>query len=42
MYIAVFSLGFGPIPWAMNAELFPIEAKAKATPLITAYVHINI
>ena len=36
VYIAAFSLGFGPLPWAMNAELFPVEAKVKATPLITA------
>ena len=27
VYVAAFSIGFGPLPWAMNAELFPQEAK---------------
>ena len=35
MYIASFSLGFGPLPWAVNAEMFPQEAKDKGSSLIT-------
>lgn len=27
VYILGFSVGYGPIPWAMNAELFPKEAQ---------------
>ena len=27
VYILGFSIGYGPIPWAMNAELFPKEAQ---------------
>ena len=26
-FIAAFSIGFGPLPWVMNSELFPKEAK---------------
>ena len=26
-FIAAFSIGFGPLPWVMNSELFSIEAK---------------
>ena len=29
--MAMFSLGFGPIPWTINAELFSSEAKALAS-----------
>ena len=35
VYIAAFSLGFGPLPWAMNAEMFPQEAKEKGSQLMT-------
>lgn len=31
LYIIVFSLGFGPVPWLMLSELFPPEVKAAAT-----------
>ena len=27
LYIFGFAIGYGPIPWAMNAELFPKEAQ---------------
>ena len=27
LYMLFFSLGFGPIPWAMNGEIFSPEAK---------------
>ncbi len=30
-YIDAFSIGFGSLPWAMNPELFPQEAKDKGT-----------
>ena len=35
VYVSAFSLGFGPLPWAMNAELFPQEAKEKGSALMT-------
>ena len=35
VYIAAFSIGFGPLPWAMNAEMFPQEAKEKGSTLMT-------
>ncbi len=31
LYILFFSLGFGPIPWAMNGEIFSPEAKGPAS-----------
>ena len=30
-FIASFSIGFGPLPWVMNTELFPKEAKNLAS-----------
>ena len=35
VYVAAFSIGFGPLPWAMNAELFPQEAKEKGSAIMT-------
>lgn len=35
VYVAAFSIGFGPLPWAVNAEMFPQEAKDKGSSLIT-------
>ena len=29
VYVMAFSLGFGPIPWIMNAELFSREAQVS-------------
>jgi hypothetical protein len=29
MYVAAFAIGFGPIPWVMNVELFPREARVS-------------
>jgi hypothetical protein len=29
MYVAAFAIGFGPIPWVMNVELFPKEARVS-------------
>lgn len=31
LFIALFSLGFGPIPWVSSSELFPNEIKANAS-----------
>ena len=30
-FTAGFSIGFGPLPWVLNSELFPKEAKALAS-----------
>ena len=44
VFIASFSIGFGPLPWLLNPELFPREAKALASSLgmlkISAYKNI--
>jgi len=29
IFIVVFSIGFGPIPWMMMGEIFPIQIKGK-------------
>ena len=34
IYAPGFSLGLGPLPWAVNAEMFPQEAKEKGSLLI--------
>ena len=31
VFTASFSIGFGPLAWVMNSELFPREAKALAS-----------
>lgn len=33
MFIAMFSIGFGPVPWLMVGELFANNVKAYASPL---------
>ena len=37
VYIVGFSVGYGPIPWAMNAEIFPKEAQAPMASLATLF-----
>lgn len=36
LYITVFSLGFGPIPWMMIGELFPSKIKGLASSISAA------
>ena len=36
LFIAGFSIGFGPVPWMMNGELFSSEAKSVGASLATA------
>ena len=38
IYAPGFSLGLGPLPWAVNAEMFPQEAKEKGSLLIAMWV----
>ena len=35
IFTAGFSIGFGPLPWVLNSELFPREAKAMASSIGT-------
>ena len=35
VYSSAFSLGLGPLPRAMNAEMFPQEAKVTGSSLMT-------
>ena len=37
VFIAAFSLGFGPIPWILNVELIPPEARAISSSLCTTF-----
>lgn len=37
VYVGAFSVGFGPLPWAVNAEMFPQEAKDAGSSLITLF-----
>ena len=36
VYVAFFSLGWGPLPWLITAELLPVRAKSLAGGLATA------
>lgn len=40
MYLAAFSPGVGPVPWAVNSEIYPLEVRGLATgeAIITNYV----
>lgn len=35
IYIAGFSVGWGPLPWLLMSELFPIKTRAIATSIVT-------
>ncbi|KOB78385.1 putative sugar transporter, partial [Operophtera brumata] len=37
LFIVTYCWGLGPLPWAVMGELFPIEVKALASPIATAY-----
>ena len=36
-FIAMFSLGWGPIPWLLMSELFPMKTRAVATGTVTCF-----
>ena len=36
-YKFFFSIGYGPLPWMMNGEFFPLEAKGAASTLVTTF-----
>jgi hypothetical protein len=33
--MTAYSIGFGPLPWTVNAEIFAPEAKEKASSFIS-------
>ena len=35
LFIAAFSIGWGPLPWLMMSELFPIKTRGVATSIVT-------
>jgi len=37
LFITAFSVGFGPIPWILNVELIPTEARALSSSLATSF-----
>ena len=37
LFVFVFSVGFGPVPWVMNVELMPPESMAAAASLCTSF-----
>ncbi|XP_047525558.1 facilitated trehalose transporter Tret1 isoform X1 [Pieris napi] len=37
VFIVTYCWGLGPLPWAVMSELFPIEVKAAASPIATAF-----
>merc|ERR1712241_63551 len=37
IFIAAFAVGFGPIPWILNVELIPPEARALSSSLATSF-----
>lgn len=36
VYVAFFAVGMGPVPWAVQSEIFPINVRGKANGLATA------
>ncbi|CAG4973555.1 unnamed protein product [Colias eurytheme] len=40
LFIVTYCWGLGPLPWAVMSELFPIEVKAAASPIATAFCWI--
>jgi len=36
VYVAFFSLGWGPLPWVITAEVLPVRAKSLAGGIATA------
>ncbi|KAL4703610.1 hypothetical protein ACJJTC_006787 [Scirpophaga incertulas] len=37
LFIVTYCWGLGPLPWAVMSELLPVEVKAAASPLATAF-----
>lgn len=40
LFMVTYCVGLGPLPWAVMGELFPIEVKAIAAPIATAFCWI--
>eukprot|EP00095_Tigriopus_kingsejongensis_P000011 snap_masked-scaffold342_size201858-processed-gene-1.5 protein:Tk00011 transcript:snap_masked-scaffold342_size201858-processed-gene-1.5-mRNA-1 annotation:"nad-dependent protein deacetylase sirtuin-2" len=37
IYVFAFSIGFGPLPWMLNGEMFEVEARGLGSSLATAF-----
>jgi len=35
LYVAFFAVGLGPIPWTVNAEIYPLKIRSKACSVAT-------
>jgi len=35
LYVAFFAVGLGPIPWAVNSEIYPLKIRSKANSIAT-------
>lgn len=40
-YLAAFSPGLGPVPWAVNAEIYPLEVRGVATGSLSWRVYVS-
>jgi len=35
LYVAFFAVGLGPVPWAVNSEIYPLRVRSKANSIAT-------
>lgn len=42
LYLAAFSPGLGPVPWAVNSEMFPLQARRTLPLLPTHHPRPNV
>ena len=41
LFITAFSIGFGPIPWILNVELIPPEARVISVTGIDSFYEVS-